>query len=93
MFSRVTRNSCNGKTSYGLYNDAERALSEVVVRDTHRQLKGFRLEVYHCRGCDGWHLGNTRARHQPPEGKSPWPLGLQIGLEGPAPGGFRARFR
>ncbi len=55
----VTRNSCNGKTSYLFHSDAQRAMSETSRRESHRQIKGFRLEVYPCHDCQGWHLGNA----------------------------------
>jgi len=48
--------ACEGKRRYGHQETAERAVSAMF-----KKYGGNRMESYHCKTCDGWHIGHSNA--------------------------------
>jgi hypothetical protein len=57
-------NACARKIRYLTRTDAARAAAAINARSKTQR---HRLEAYHCRACDGWHVGRSRPRnsHRP----------------------------
>lgn len=53
--------SCPGKTPFATAESAHRSLKRMTRRRKFKARTGERLNVYRCRQCHFWHLGNSLA--------------------------------
>jgi hypothetical protein len=53
----TVRDACAGKKVFESYADAHRTLS-LIRRRKGRERERSSLNIYRCRFCRGWHIGN-----------------------------------
>lgn len=55
----IRRNSCDGKTRFGSFNEAAGALRALVRKIGN---EGWPLQAYRCNFCNGFHFGHVPAK-------------------------------